>query len=103
MKLPNADQIVVEREKIVGYVLNTSHPYGSGKAGFFTRFGFQAQHWEQLAQALRHHGQSYEVKRAHETGFGPRYQVDGRLKAPDGRSPLVRSIWRVQDKKVTDF
>ena len=29
MKLPNAEQLVVEREKIVGYLLNATHRYGA--------------------------------------------------------------------------
>jgi hypothetical protein len=78
MKLPNADKLVVEREKVLDYLLNTAHPYGASKARFFSRFGFQAQKWEQLADALRQHGQTHEVKRTQETGFGPRYQVEGR-------------------------
>jgi hypothetical protein len=94
MKLPNTDNLVVEREKIVDDLLNTAHRYGASKARFFAGFGFQAEQWEQLAQALRPHGQTHEVKRLQETGFGPRYQVEGRLNAPDGRSPRVRSVWQ---------
>lgn len=73
MKLPNADKLLVERDKIVGYLLNPTHRYGASKAAFFTGFGFQAGQWEQLALALRRHGQTHEVKRAKETGFGPRF------------------------------
>jgi hypothetical protein len=55
MKLPNAAEAVVERAKIVEYLLNPEHRYGASKARFFSRFGFQAQDWEQLAQALLSH------------------------------------------------
>jgi hypothetical protein len=94
MKLPNAGKLLVEREKIVEYLLNTTHRYGASKGRFFTGFGFQAEQWEKLAEALRHHGRTHEVKRTQETGFGPRYQVEGKLDAPDGRSPRVRSVWQ---------
>ena len=100
MKLPNADKAVVEREKILDYLLNPLHRYGASKARFFAGFGFQAEKWEQLAQALRHHGRTHEVKRAQETGFGPRYQVEGKLDAPDGRSPRVRSVWQMDEGEV---
>ncbi len=96
MKLPNPDKLVVEREKIVDYLLNRGHRYGASKASFFSRFGFQAEKWEQLAQALRCHGQTHQVKKAQETGFGPRYLVEGRLNTPDGRSPRVRSVWQLE-------
>jgi len=95
MKLPNADKATVERRKIVDYLLNPAHRYGAGKAGFFIKFGFQMKEWEQLARALRDHGQAHEVKRVRETGYGPRYEVEGKLNAPDGRSPRVRSVWQM--------
>jgi hypothetical protein len=100
MKLPNADKIVVEREKIVDYLLNATHRYGSSKARFFSGFGFRIGNWQDLARALRRHGQTHEVKRSRETGFGPRFQVEGKLEAPDGRSPLVRSVWQLDHGKV---
>ena len=100
MKLPNSDKLVVEREKVLNHLLNTAHPYGASKARFFSRFGFQAQRWEELADALRHHGHTHEVKRTQETGFGPRYQVEGRLSAPDGRFPHVRSVWQLDRGEV---
>jgi hypothetical protein len=52
MKLPNADKAVVEREKILGYLLNPLHRRGASKARFFTRFGFHAEKWKQLAEAF---------------------------------------------------
>lgn len=94
MKLPNADKLVIEREKIADYLLNPTHRYGGTKARFFDRFGFGPVNWQRLAEALRIHGQTHEVKRVHETGFGPRFEVEGELNTPDGRSPLVRSVWQ---------
>jgi hypothetical protein len=35
MKLPQADKLIVEREKIADYLLNPLHRYGAGKARFF--------------------------------------------------------------------
>jgi hypothetical protein len=100
MKLPNADKLIVEREKILDYLLNPAHRHGASKARFFARFEFRAGKWEQLAQALRLHGRTHEVKRVRETGFGPRYEVEGKLKAPDGRSPGVRSVWQLDQGAV---
>lgn len=92
MKLPNAHLAVVEREKITEYLLNPSHRYGSSKARFFAQFGFGLESWEMLASALRQHGQQNEVMKDKETGFGPRYEVEGELAAPDGRRPRVRTV-----------
>jgi hypothetical protein len=52
MNLPNARNARIEREKIIGYLLNTGHAYGSSKARFFTRFGFTPEKWELLAKRL---------------------------------------------------
>ena len=100
MKLPNADKLVVEREKIADYLLNPTHRYGASKARFFLHFGFCLEAWEQLAQALREHGQKNDVTKTRETGFGPRYEVDGRLDSPDGRQPRVRSVWQLDEGAV---
>jgi hypothetical protein len=83
MKLPATEQALVEREKVVGYLLNLNHRYGASKARFFMGFGFQAEAWETFAAALREHCQQHEVTLTKETGFGPRYEVEGELAAPD--------------------
>lgn len=100
MKLPNAHLAIVEQEKITEYLLNVEHRYGASKARFFSEFGFDAAVWETLAHALRAHGQQYEVSRARETSFGPRYEVDGELSAPDGRTPRVRTVWQLDHGEV---
>jgi hypothetical protein len=100
MKLPNATKAVVERDKILVYLLNPEHQIGASKAQFFTRFGFSAGKWEQLAEALLVHGQTHEVKRVRETNFGPRYEVEGALKTPGGREPFIRSVWQMDKGTV---
>jgi hypothetical protein len=94
MKLPNTDKLIVEREKIADYLLNAAHRYGASKARFFAEFGFRIENWEQLADALREHGRTHEVTSQQETGFGPRYAVEGELNTPTGRRPRVRTVWQ---------
>jgi hypothetical protein len=94
MKLPRADKAVVEREKIVDYLLSAAHRHGASKARFFTEFGFRAEQWERLAAALLELGRTHEVVRERETGFGPRYVVEGELHTPCGRRPRVRTVWQ---------
>ena len=73
MKLPNANALIVERGKILEYLLNPLHRYGAVKERFFTAFGFRADDWEILAESLCEHGRRHEIVRTHETSFGPRY------------------------------
>jgi hypothetical protein len=100
MKLPNAELAFVEREKIVDYLLNPLHRYGASKARFFASFGFKAQEWERLAAALLEQGRRDEVRKAKDTGFGPRYEVEGEVTAPDGRRPRVCTVWQVDKGTV---
>jgi hypothetical protein len=100
MKLPNASLVIVERGKIEDYLLNPAHRSGAGKAKFFGLFGFQRERWQELEQALRQHALTQEVAEVKETGFGPRYAVEGPLDTPVGRRPLVRSVWQHDDGMV---
>ena len=72
MMLPDADHAYVDRSKVVEYLLSLNHPDGRGKAAFFMRFGFRADQWEQLAEALRLIGASYPVVGIVESGYGTR-------------------------------
>ena len=100
MKLPKSSGLIVERGKIADYLLNPAHRYGASKARFFTKFGFRIEDWERLAEALREHGRIHEVARVVETGFGPRFVVEGGLKTPDNRRPRVRTVWQMDEGAV---
>lgn len=100
MKLPNAELAKVEREKITEYLLNPAHRYGASKARFFSSFGFRPEAWDVLAAALREHGQRNDVTRISDTPFGPRYEIEGVLPAPDGRAPRIRSVWQLDEGGV---
>jgi len=96
MKLPHANQARAGREKFTEYLLNRSHPDGKNKAEFFTRFGFDVERWELLANAMVRHAVRHDVVRTVESAHGTRYAVDGPLECPDGRHPLVRSVWLIE-------
>jgi hypothetical protein len=56
--------------------------------------------WEMLARAPREHGEQNGVSSETETGFGPRYEVDGPLSTPAGRRPRVRTVWQLDHGEV---
>ena len=95
MKLPNADKATVQRRKIVDYLLNPAHPVGGSKAHFFLRFGFNAIHWQQLAEALLRHACENEVTTTEVTPHGRRFAVEGPLITPDGSRLNIRSAWYI--------
>jgi hypothetical protein len=96
MKLPNLEQAEVPRTKIVDYLLSSTHRDGKHKAAFFVHFGFEAARWELLRDALLKHANEHEVTRTEESPFGVRYVLEGRLPAPDGRTPRLRSVWFIE-------
>ena len=101
VKLPNVDHARIERAKILDYLLAVDHPEGAGKAIFFVRFGFAITNWETFADALIAHARLYQVTKMSESKFGAKYQIDGPLPCPDGRSPVIRAVWIVD--AGTDF
>jgi hypothetical protein len=96
VRLYNQQKAITPEMKIRGYLLSASHPYGRYKAAFFRRFGFRAKDWELMDSALRAHAEQYEVVRVEDTEFGSRYIVEGPLRAPDGRAPIVRVVWFIE-------
>ena len=100
MMLRNPHLVLVEREKITEYLLNTEHRYGASKARFFAEFGFEIQGWETLAEALLEHGRGHEVSNTRQTHWGPRYEIDGDLNTPDGRRPRIRTVWQLDAGEI---
>lgn len=100
MILPNAENLIVEREKIVDYLLNTGHRLGASKARFFLQFGFRLDNWNEMAEALREHGQTHLVTATTDTPFGPRYAVDGELNTPSGQRPRIRTVWQFDNGEI---
>jgi len=91
----------VSRRKIVAYLLAHGHPQGRHKAAFFARFGYDRNRWESLAEALIRHAREYDVVKSEQTPFGMRYTIEGALDTPDGRRPLVRSVWFIEEGEST--
>ena len=99
-KLPNAEAAFIDPRKIAGYLLSTTHPRGRAKAIFFMRFGFSASRTDILIRALLDHAQSYGLAGSVETAYGIHYIIEGALRTPDGRDPLIRAIWMIKSNET---
>lgn len=95
-RLPHLDRAVVPEAKIVNYLLNVSHSSGRAKARFLKGFGFRAQDWLMLREAIIAHARANDIAASHRTHFGTRYEIDGPLQTPQGRTPVVRVVWLVE-------
>lgn len=91
--LPFADDLRVDRAKIVDYLLSPSN--GRGKAQFFMRYDFTPEAWGALADALMAQARCFPVVAAVDSPYGTRYSVDGAIDTPSGREPRprVRTVW----------
>lgn len=96
MRLPAWELAEVPRAKVVDYLLSPIHPSGHSKASFFQRFGFAAGAWQVLAEALRRHAADHEVGAIEDSPFGMRYTIEGPIASPDGRNPVIRTVWFVE-------
>lgn len=93
MRVPNCENAEVSKSKITDYLLSDTHAEGKHKAAFFKTYGFSAAAWQDLVSALKQHVAENEVTRVETTLFGTRYVVEAPLRTPDGRNPVVRSVW----------
>lgn len=93
-RMADSEECYVEESKVTGYLLNTSHPRGGGKARFFEGFGFTTEDWQTLARALEEHGAEGTLSGSSYTATGNvQYEVDGPLRTPSGRRPQIRTVW----------
>ena len=92
MKLPNAEQVVIDARKVRAYLLSRSHPIRRFKATFFARAGFEAGNWADLVSHLRELAVRGEAIPGVGTEYGQKYLVSGILKGPRGVSLEVTTV-----------
>ena len=95
VKLPRADQAVVEPTKLHGYVLSTSHPVGRFKARFFERLGYSAEHWARFEADLRSQHLANDADELESTQYGQKYEIRAMLNGPTGQADVV-SVWLIR-------
>jgi hypothetical protein len=101
VKLPSADLAVVDRVKVLDYLLNEAHPDNGGKARFFASLGFSREDPERLIEALREVAEHGEVVISAESVHGEKCVVDGWLsvQTQDRRRWPIRTVWIIDRGK----
>lgn len=101
MKIPHADQAVVDIEKLTGYALNPQHPYGKNKAIVFeTVLGITANHADLLRDAPLDAVRSENAIIGYKDEFGQRYSVDFELTGTNLETAVVRSGWIIRFDEI---
>lgn len=90
----------MDERKVTDYLLNTSRMPAAAKARFFFSCGFSLDQWPEFAQALKVHGQTQAVVGTSESTYGAKYEIEGPLSCPDGRSPVVRTVWQIDTDEL---
>ena len=90
MKLPNYENAIVPRAKIVEYLLSPTHRDGRSKAAFFTRYGFSVDRWEEFAAALLRHAAGHAIAKIEDSPFGAWYiiEADSQHRTGEGLSSV---------------
>ena len=76
-------------------MLSMEHPIGRFKAKFWMSFGYSLERYHLLLDGLSKHVYN-DFNESEVTEFGVRYTIEAPIKAPDGRSPVVRSVWFIE-------
>lgn len=95
MSLPNAGLATIDPAKIRDYLLSFTHPVGRFKAAFFVGLGYSAERWEALRDDVLAIAQTGIAIPGQPSGFGVKYEVDGLLEGPAGRSAEVKTVWMI--------
>ena len=96
MRLPHAEEAIIDSRKLQDYVLSFEHPIGRFKAYFFAGLGFRAENREGLESEIRRLVLESEAEAAERTTYGQKYLVRGTLVGSEGRSAEVVTVWIVR-------
>jgi hypothetical protein len=96
VQLPNADEAIIDREKLESYLLSTTHLVGRFKARFFRALGFASERWTELEAALRSDHLTQDAAVGESGPDGTSYTIRAMLRGPAGGSAFVVSVWFVR-------
>jgi len=102
MKLPNAENAVVDIEKLRDYCLNVRHEEGKHKARRFReKLGLTANDAERLRQVILDAILRIDAIEQEPTQYGRRFTVDFELSWPEEKfilsTALVRTAWIIRN------
>ena len=90
--------LVIDPNKISLYLLNLNHQDGRSKAKLFLGWGFHPSRGKELEKALIEHARPAHLRKVdHSSSYGPRFIFVGPMRAPNGKTPDVTSVWEVLD------
>ena len=99
MKLPNAEDAIVEISTLTGYCLNPAHFRGRNKARIFhSTLQLIVDNAVELQLALLQAAREQNAKEVGSDMYGTRYVVDFEM-TRNGRTAAIRSFWILPENK----
>jgi hypothetical protein len=100
--LPNATEVIIDPQKLIGYSLNPTHPVGKNKAIVFeSALGYNLSNADDLIAKIRI-GVTQNVAVPKQLDkFGQRYTVDIPITGPNGKTVPVRTGFIVDTGATT--
>lgn len=92
---PYPEAFEVEDDKVLRYLFNSSSEDGAPKGDFLMRFGFAPGRPLELMEALGGHPSLETWTQAFEAPHGVKFYFEGPLRSPDGRNPVIRTVWQI--------
>jgi hypothetical protein len=94
MDILNFRAVVIERRKILDYLLSPIHHVGQYKAEFFQSLGYHQLVWKVLERDIRDLLKG-QLLRGGETPHGTKYTLSGWIIGPNGKSARILTVWIV--------
>ena len=93
-KLPNANKVTIDQNKVKNYALDPNHPVGRNKAKVFDSvLGYNQSNADQLIKQLQAKLPSSVAVFGVKDQFGQRITVDVSITGPNGNTAIVRTGW----------
>ena len=94
--LPNPERAFIAPNKVRDYLLSPGHPVGRFKAAVFVALGYTQENWETLRDDILVMARTGIASPGQPTPFGQKFEVDGILSGPTGRSARFKTVWMLR-------
>ena len=95
MRLPNAKHAIIQKEKLINYLLSLTDGDRKPKAEYFRKIGFNETNLKAFESALLTVASNNDVKTIEKYKFGVKYIVEGFMDSPKGKRIMIRTVWSV--------
>lgn len=95
--LPNYENVIIPKEKLVDYALNMQHPVGKDKAIAFEKaLGYNQENYEKLMDNIKRNIPNYSAVHKGSNEYGEKYEILMTLFGENKKYANVKTGWLVE-------